>query len=447
MTGRGWALLAGTFMLGIAAAGEESAAERGRHAFTQKSYNPAVWSHEAYDKVWTRWEGIAAKPADYDRAFRETYGLHAAPYPNNGLSMGLHEGPFLFKKGMSVDCLVCHVGSILGQSYVGLGNSSLDLQALFEDMFRTDGRPFKTPFVFSNVRGTSEAGGMAVFLLSYRNPDLTFRPKRLDLDLHDDLCEDPPALWLLHKKKTMYHTGSADSRSVRSIMQFMMGSLNGADAITRSEADFADILDFFKSLRPPKYPFAIDAALAAKGERLFSENCSRCHGTYGEKWSYPNKIVAVDEIGTDPRRFEGFSDRFVNYYEGSWFAQPERDGQGPAYRPLATDGYQAPPLDGIWATGPYFHNGCAPTVWHVLNSKARPKRFTRSFRTDDAAYDKVQLGWKFTEVGPTDPKLAERERRKIYDTSLPGRSNGGHTYGDKLTDAERMAVIEYLKTL
>ena len=112
MTGRGWALLAGTFMLGIAAAGEESAAERGRHAFTQKSYNPAVWSHEAYDKVWTRWEGIAAKPADYDRAFRETYGLHAAPYPNHGLPMGLHEGPFLFKKGMSVDCIVCHGHSI-----------------------------------------------------------------------------------------------------------------------------------------------------------------------------------------------------------------------------------------------------------------------------------------------------------------------------------------------
>ena len=35
----------------------------------------------------------------------------------------------------------------------------------------------------------------------------------------------------------------------------------------------------------------------------------------------------------------------------------------------------------------------------------------------------------------------------MYDTTQPGRGNGGHTYGDELTDDERTAVIEYLKTL
>ena len=39
------------------------------------------------------------------------------------------------------------------------------------------------------------------------------------------------------------------------------------------------------------------------------------------------------------------------------------------------------------------------------------------------------------------------ERRKVYDTTQSGRSNAGHAYGDDLTDAERRAVIEYLKTL
>jgi putative ABC transport system substrate-binding protein len=39
------------------------------------------------------------------------------------------------------------------------------------------------------------------------------------------------------------------------------------------------------------------------------------------------------------------------------------------------------------------------------------------------------------------------ERRKVYDTTQPGRGNGGHTFGDRLTEAERRAVIEYLKTL
>ena len=46
---------------------------------------------------------------------------------------------------------------------------------------------------------------------------------------------------------------------------------------------------------------------------------------------------------------------------------------------------------------------------------------------------------------PADPKLPGSERRKVYDTTLPGRGNGGHTYGDALTEDERLAVIEFLE--
>jgi hypothetical protein len=88
-----------------------------------------------------------------------------------------------------------------------------------------------------------------------------------------------------------------------------------------------------------------------------------------------------------------------------------------------------------------------PTLDGVLNTKSRPKRFTRSYKTDEAAYDKVRVGWKFTEVREVDAKLPAIEQRKIYDTSKPGRANTGHTYGDELTDEERAQVIEYLKTL
>ena len=211
--------------------------------------------------------------------------------------------------------------------------------------------------------------------------------------------------------------------------------------------DFADILAYFKSLRAPKYPFEIQGALVTQGETLFVDHCARCHGTYGEKWTYPNKIVAIDEIGTDPKRYHGITEKFGRYYAKSWFAQPEFNGKGPAYPPIPTDGYQAPPLDGLWATAPYFHNGSAPTVSHVLNSKARPARFTRSYKTGADDYDPVKLGWKYREVGPADLTLPPRERRKVYDTTQPGRGNGGHTYGDDLTEEQRAAVIEYLKTL
>jgi len=36
---------------------------------------------------------------------------------------------------------------------------------------------------------------------------------------------------------------------------------------------------------------------------------------------------------------------------------------------------------------------------------------------------------------------------RIYDTSLAGYGNGGHTYGDQLTEDDRRALLEYLKTL
>src|SRR5204863_1077822 len=114
--------------------------------------------------------------------------------------------------------------SILGQSHVGLGNSALDIQALFQDMGKASGSGGMLPFTFSNVRGTSEAAAFAVFLLAFREPNLNVRLKPLELDLNTELCEDVPAWWLLKKKITMYHTGTTSAKSVRSIMQFMLAS-------------------------------------------------------------------------------------------------------------------------------------------------------------------------------------------------------------------------------
>ncbi len=423
---------------------EEGNAVRGEKALLTKCYAPPTMTRRAYDDVWKQWS-LKQKPAaaDYDRLFRERYGLHAAPYPNGGLPMGLRPAslPLGLGKGISMDCMVCHGGSIGGKSYVGLGNSTLDYQAFYEEMSAADGRAPRTPFQFCNVRGTNEAGAMAVYLLGYREPNLDRRLTRLDLDLQDDLCEDVPAWWLLKKKKTMYFTGGADTRSARSLMQFMMSPLNSGSDIMRAEEDFKNIRAYLLSLKPPKYPLPIDRRLAAKGEELFASNCAHCHGTYGEKWTYPNKIVPLEKIGTDRRRFDGITQKFGDYYAKSWF---NRD------HPIrASVGYQAPPLDGIWATAPYFHNGSSPTVYHVLNSKARPKIFTRSFHTDLDAYDAEKLGWK-VEVLPNKPDASKRsplEYRKIYDTGAIGRGNGGHTYGDKLSEDERKAILEYLKTI
>jgi mono/diheme cytochrome c family protein len=452
---RSWWLAAGG-LLGIAwmtwsgvRAAEPTAAQRGERALLERHFVPPTISLRAYRNVWRQWgDGATEPPANFDEQFRQRYGLHLAPYPNGKYPMGLREANGLLGKALAVDCMFCHGGSIAGQSYVGLGNASLDYQSMYEDLAAASGSPRQPPIAFSHVRGTTEAGNFAVFLLSYREPDLALRLSALDLGMREHLCEDVPAWWLYKKKKTIYHTGSTDARSARALMQFMMHPLNLADAIKREEATFRDIQAYMRTIQPPKYAFAIDRELAQKGEQLFAKHCASCHGTYGADWTYPNKIVPIDVIGTDRTRFDGFTEKSARYYNKSWFAQEQHGWLADEYRACATAGYQAPPLDGIWATAPYFHNGSVPTVYHVLNSKVRPRIFTRSFRTDKEDYDPVKVGWKVQvlERGP-DAALPARERRKVYDTTQPGRGNGGHTFGDKLTEEERSAVIEYLKTL
>lgn len=443
--GLSWLVLTST-----AAAAELTPTQRGEKALLERSFSPPAWSRATYKNAWKHW-GLESAPADdrYDQLFRERYGLHPAPYPNHGLPMGLREAPGLLgRKGLSTDCLLCHGGSIFGKSYVGLGNSTLEIQAFFDDLSVADGIRVRTPFAFGNVRGTSEAGAMAVFLLGYREPDLSLRPKPLHFGLRDDLCEDPPAWWLLKKKKTMYHTGGADARSVRSIMQFMMSPLNTKEVFHREEATFRDIQAYLLSLEPPKYPYSIDQSLAHQGEQLFTQHCAKCHGTYGPQATYPNRVIPLKEIGTDPNRFHGITEEFGRYFNTTWFTQEKAGWFVDEYKAKTSAGYQAPPLDGIWATAPYFHNGSVPTVYGVLNSKARPKIFTRSFRTNEEDYDPSKLGWKVTPLPASpDPSLPPIEQRKVYDTTQSGRGNGGHTFGDALKEDERMAIIEYLKTL
>jgi hypothetical protein len=40
-----------------------------------------------------------------------------------------------------------------------------------------------------------------------------------------------------------------------------------------------------------------------------------------------------------------------------------------------------------------------------------------------------------------------QQDKNTYNTTLKGYGNGGHTFGDALSDAERIALLEYLKTL
>jgi hypothetical protein len=227
----------------------------------------------------------------------------------------------------------------------------------------------------------------------------------------------------------------------------MLHPLHTGAQIKQHEATFRDIHAFILTVPPPAFPFPVDRKKAAAGEALFRDACARCHGSYGKNWTYPNRIVPLKEIGTDPVLMEAVSDQQVEFYNETWFAK-ELGPDGKPYQFQPARGYQAPPLDGVWATAPYFHNASVPTLYHVLNSKARPKIFTRSYRTSEEDYDLLRVGLKVTVVDrPPNPELPYVTRRDVYDTTQRGHNNSGHIYGDDLTEEERWAVIEYLKTL
>jgi hypothetical protein len=127
---------------------------------------------------------------------------------------------------------------------------------------------------------------------------------------------------------------------------------------------------------------------------------------------YPNNVVALAEVGTDPERSESFGETEALRVNASWF------GEGAPMEP--TDGYLAPVLVGIWASAPYFHNGSVPDLPGVLDSTQRP---TTWMRTGDGAedYDPERVGWRFeTAAAPVDARMG-------VDTSQPGLANADAT--------------------
>ncbi len=360
------------------------------------------------------------------------------------------------------NCLSCHAGTINGQRVVGLGNESLDFTgdlsfpvesvgALVEneqeaaawkrwaDIMRTI-----APYMQTDTVGVNPAINLTFALIAHRDPETLAWSEQ-------PLLEPPPVKpapvsvppwWRLAKKNALYYSTEGRGDQARTMM---LGAILCADDLATLKAIDAyapDIRAYFASIKPPAYPFPVDKALAERGQAVFETTCSVCHGTYGDAWTYPNQVVGLAEIGTDPVlatvSTNGQTDRFQRWFNQSFFGELARAAPAP--------GYIAPPLDGVWATAPFLHNGSVPTVATLLDSSQRPRYWTRSFDSSD--YDPAALGWNYTALPHgKDGETDAGKRKLIYDTSLPGYSNQGHIFGDGLTHDERKAVLEYLKTL
>ena len=151
--------------------------------------------------------------------------------------------------------------------------------------------------------------------------------------------------------------------------------------------DFKDVYAFLESVEPPGSIHSRSTRGRQKRALLvFNDHCADCHGTYGSGGSYPNSVVPLDELGTDGVRFEALKKSDRESYHRSWFAH-----LGEHHTRVKPKGYIAPPLDGVWASAPYFHNGSVPTLWHVLNPNARPHVCGSERRTDTTRH---ASGWK-----------------------------------------------------
>jgi hypothetical protein len=255
-----------------------------------------------------------------------------------------------------------------------------------------------------------------------------------------------------------------------------------------------EIESWLNRLAPPKWPEEvfgkIDRAKAAEGKKLFASHCAECHNSYPYTWTEPNKygkrflevgLVPESYVGTDRMQFEDvrpyvqtaqlapylpgpLKDKtlipgaylYVGLQESILHAALSKVNQTPEEavkmhgyrelpvpRPSEVPHYKAAPRDGVWATPPFMHNGSVPNLYEMLLPAAqRTKKFYLG-----RDFDPVKVGIDTSGKSGT----------YLVDTALVGSSNRGHSFengprgngiiGPLLTDQERWAIVEYLKSI
>ncbi len=252
---------------------------------------------------------------------------------------------------------------------------------------------------------------------------------------------DSMPLWHLKSREPKGYQWDRSATSLREVVR-LAAVIEGAstrwmdaDTALWDHADASQpsslrrVMDYISDLAPPKYPFAVDAARAASGATIYSASCAQCHESTGARAA---TVIPIAEIGTDRSRLD------------AWTAQSAAAlnafGRGHSWQfsgfRAASAGYVAPPLDGVWLSAPYLHNGSVPTLSDLLEpARTRPTRFWRGYDV----YDQVRVGFV------SDGEEAQRLGTKL-DVAQPGNSNGGHDYGTTLAPDDKRALLEYLKT-
>ena len=257
----------------------------------------------------------------------------------------------------------------------------------------------------------------------------------------------PPQPAVVDFRSVWYQGARARAQWDGSVRTPLMRNLGAAFGIigVPSQLDYDNAVlagRFTEGLPPPPYPFDLDAEQVRKGAAIYYEACASCHDH--EVW------LSADAVGTDPGRANVLQPRVREVAVQALRRACVDDGE-PQCR-VGDDsilspsdegrGYLAPPLAGIWASAPYFHNGSVPTLTHVLVPSARPTVFWRGNTAYDC--DNGGFAWEHATAGAT-----------RYKTERSGCNNDGHADKDVFfggidfgaEPARRVALVAYLLTL
>ena len=318
---------------------------------------------------------------------------------------------------------------------------------------------------------------------------------------------DYPFLWDTPILERVQWVGNVENPFGRNIGEVLgvFGEVNLTDPehLFSSSVKFKNIHELeemLRSLTAPKWPETlltkIDTTKAARGEQVYKAkdaygySCVSCHTLPDNTGQYPLTLaednlfgkqfiktynIPLEDIGTDPNTAdEIFQPPLVDVgpllapllndqqflprsvAQGAVVAftlrkalddmdPPLTDLEKAAYsgfrfyaagKEPAADvaGYKARPLNGIWATAPYLHNGSVRTLDMLLTEPVlRETRFWKGTRQ----FDPVNVGFKSTKSAAA----------QVFDATLSGNLNTGHSYGTSFSNEEKSDLIEYLKTL
>jgi hypothetical protein len=140
-------------------------------------------------------------------------------------------------------------------------------------------------------------------------------------------------------------------------------------------------------------------------------------------------------------------EKMTGYRQNIWYAPIE---------------LRARPLDGIWATPPYLHNGSVPNMELLLSSKETRDAVARVSCVGSTVYDEINMGFSY--ALPAEPSKGDDSgcgHGSKIDTGVPGNTNTGHLFagdvpksgslyakgviGPALSADDRKALIEFLK--